>query len=499
MACGCGATETTALELNAENHEKLVKLEAKAATCSATGLTEGEKCEACGVVTVAQTETEKLAHTEATREENKVPATCGKDGSYTLVTYCSVCDEVLKEEAKTIPALEHEWKQGSLIRPTQKADGTWGNGVLTYVCIHNNAHTKTEIVNRADYAEYDEIIAKLEEALADPALSDAARAEIEGILDSHGVDGNLIESEQNFVDSAVANMASLAEKYIAEFKVVFIGADGNVLSEQTVKYGCDATAPAAPAVAGFVFVGWDKDFTNVKSDLTVTALYEEGSTHIALESAYVKVAIKESKQINAEVLSDEDIDTALTWSIADATVASIDENGVVTGKRSGKTTVTVSAANGMLSKTVDVYVYAPGSEYLVELMGSPYGSFVVGDRMLDGFAYVNVEAGEEFRFRFAVNSQIDPNALIVMVNGEVIAVDDDNYFTVPCVYDDLKINVTAMDTDEPDPDHPATDGDTCLCHSQNALFKFIWKILIFFCKLFGVEKYHYCECGKAHW
>ncbi|MBQ6862599.1 MAG: FIVAR domain-containing protein, partial [Clostridia bacterium] len=104
MACGCGAEQTTALELDADNHEKLVKLEAKAATCSATGLTEGEKCEACGVVTVAQTETAKLAHTEATREEDKVPATCGKDGSYTLVTYCSVCDEVIKEEEKVIPA-----------------------------------------------------------------------------------------------------------------------------------------------------------------------------------------------------------------------------------------------------------------------------------------------------------------------------------------------------------------------------------------------------------
>ncbi len=43
-------------------------------------------------------------HTEATREENRIEATCGKDGSYDLVTYCSVCNEELGRETKVIPA-----------------------------------------------------------------------------------------------------------------------------------------------------------------------------------------------------------------------------------------------------------------------------------------------------------------------------------------------------------------------------------------------------------
>lgn len=40
-----------------------------------------------------------------------------------------------------------------------------------------------------------------------------------------------------------------------------------------VKYGEDATAPTNVNKDGYTFIGWDKDFTNVKSNMTVTALY----------------------------------------------------------------------------------------------------------------------------------------------------------------------------------------------------------------------------------
>ena len=76
----------------------------KAATCTETGLTDGAKCSVCGEVLEAQEEIPALGHTEATREENREEATCGKDGSYDLVTYCSVCDTVIETETKTIAA-----------------------------------------------------------------------------------------------------------------------------------------------------------------------------------------------------------------------------------------------------------------------------------------------------------------------------------------------------------------------------------------------------------
>lgn len=69
----------------------------------------------------------------------------------------------------------------------------------------------------------------------------------------------------------INNKELLVEKYTVTFK----DSEGNILKEETVKKGEDATAPNAPTKDGYEFKGWDQDFDNVKEDLVVTALYEE--------------------------------------------------------------------------------------------------------------------------------------------------------------------------------------------------------------------------------
>lgn len=70
-------------------------------TCSAEGIRQ-RSCTVCGYIETDSVE--KIAHIQATREDNRVEATCGADGSYDFVTYCSVCGYVISSEAKTIPA-----------------------------------------------------------------------------------------------------------------------------------------------------------------------------------------------------------------------------------------------------------------------------------------------------------------------------------------------------------------------------------------------------------
>ena len=57
------------------------------------------------------------------------------------------------------------------------------------------------------------------------------------------------------------------------FTVTFV-ANGETLVTQTIQQGGSAVAPDAPLVSGQRFVRWDTGFTNVQSDLTVTAVYE---------------------------------------------------------------------------------------------------------------------------------------------------------------------------------------------------------------------------------
>ena len=63
-----------------------------------------------------------------------------------------------------------------------------------------------------------------------------------------------------------------------DFTVTFVDWDGTVIDTVKVYQGEDATAPADPVRDAdetyiYEFAGWDVDFTNVQSDITVTAIY----------------------------------------------------------------------------------------------------------------------------------------------------------------------------------------------------------------------------------
>jgi uncharacterized repeat protein (TIGR02543 family) len=61
------------------------------------------------------------------------------------------------------------------------------------------------------------------------------------------------------------------------FQVTFVDWNDAVLkAAQTVVWGEAAVPPTEPTREGYVFTGWDTDFSSVKSDLTVKAQYKEG-------------------------------------------------------------------------------------------------------------------------------------------------------------------------------------------------------------------------------
>lgn len=56
--------------------------------------------------------------------------------------------------------------------------------------------------------------------------------------------------------------------------ITFVDWDGTILSSDYVDNGTAAIAPTTKGKDGYSFVGWDKDFIDVQGDMTITALYE---------------------------------------------------------------------------------------------------------------------------------------------------------------------------------------------------------------------------------
>lgn len=69
------------------------------------------------------------------------------------------------------------------------------------------------------------------------------------------------------------NDKQLVAKFTKLYEVKFIDWDETVLSIQTVKHGNQQTQPQNPTREGYIFVGWDKKFDYVTSDLTINAIY----------------------------------------------------------------------------------------------------------------------------------------------------------------------------------------------------------------------------------
>ena len=69
---------------------------------------------------------------------------------------------------------------------------------------------------------------------------------------------------------------------ITTYTVIFCNWNGDILDSQIIEEGNDAIAPANPAREGYTFIGWDTDYTNVQSDLAVTALYAEEDNYFTV-------------------------------------------------------------------------------------------------------------------------------------------------------------------------------------------------------------------------
>lgn len=78
------------------------------------------------------------------------------------------------------------------------------------------------------------------------------------------------DDAQNITSARSINALFTMNQYTVTFKV-----DGTTVATQTVTHGADAVAPTDPVKEGYAFLGWDKDLTSIKADTTVNATFHK--------------------------------------------------------------------------------------------------------------------------------------------------------------------------------------------------------------------------------
>ena len=126
-----GSLSATCAVKVAHSNETVVK-NAKAATCLEDGYTGDTCCAGCGQILKTGSKVAAFGHKALTPvKENETAADCEQEGSYEMVTRCSVCGEELSREKTTVKAPGHNADEGR--RVDEKAAGCTEEGSYTEV------------------------------------------------------------------------------------------------------------------------------------------------------------------------------------------------------------------------------------------------------------------------------------------------------------------------------------------------------------------------------
>ena len=144
--------------------------------------------------------------------------------------------------------------------------------------------------------------------------------------------------------------------------VTFVDGDGKKTVVKVPYFGtakAPSTASKSPTSdVSYVFKGWKGSYTQVISDVTVTAEFDEirnvKITGVNITDSKDTMPVGTSYVFKASVTPSGASSDDLSWSVSDASVASADGSGKVTAKKEGTVTVTVSVGGFTDSVTLKV-------------------------------------------------------------------------------------------------------------------------------------------------
>ena len=284
----CGDTMTEETAIDPSNHANVVTDAAVAATCTATGLTEGSHCEACSTVIVAQEEIPALGHDYQITETTG--ATCVTAGKVTYT--CSRCDDTYTEEGALDPnnhegdvALDPE----TVKEATRGEDGYTGDTVCSacgavvtpgevipalgvMITVEQNELGSTTLNSAPTTGEAQKVPYEEEYTLV---ATPAEGAEFVG----WSVNGKLISTDATYTTAAYADLTYVPvfAEQTDDFTVTFVDQFNMVLDTVTSSELASLEAmPETYDYLGYTFANWSMSLEEVKAleaNAVVTAYY----------------------------------------------------------------------------------------------------------------------------------------------------------------------------------------------------------------------------------
>lgn len=130
----------------------------------------------------------------------------------------------------------------------------------------------------------------------------------------------------------------------------------------------------AETIDGKPFIGWTAtgveltgptnatiSFTMPSNDVSLTTSYAISVSDVSLDKSELSLTVGGTQTLTATVVPSDATNKAVTWSSSDPTIASVDENGVVTAQKAGTATITATTVDGGKAAVCTVTVQNPSS------------------------------------------------------------------------------------------------------------------------------------------